>query len=495
MDNILKILTFTKPSTGSFLVDIVYWLVTITASVGLGVILFTLILKLITLPFDYMSRSSMRKNNIIMEEMRPELEKLQKQYADNKDLYNQKMMALYKKNGYSMFGACLPMILTIVIFIVAINAFTDYSKFQNRDYFYDMTCAYNEVVYEGLQCDDKYIIKTEDGSLVIDTEAIKNDNVEGSIAVDGHEIKVNVVNNSSDVNLDSYEITTTDCYVKYVRNFNKSTSTWGDYRYELLAENLASTELKTENNNYLKNSNGQTLAEYLSDETIEGEKNAQLFVKDIRQLMSANEYRSQKKSFLWVKNIWVNDSPNKHPIESDWESFKSTNGYSDKEGTFSEEDYAEIIAKLETEKNQANGYFILVIITILVSFLSQFVTNKTQKAQMELQTVDGQGAASSKIMMWMMPILMAVFAFMYTAAFSIYIILSSVLSLLTTLGINAIVDLKYKKKKTDNDKKEIIRGRVYVPKEEPKQVNDKKKKEEEKPDFLSGIADKKKKKK
>ena len=26
----------------------------------------------------------------------------------NKDLYNQKMMALYKKNGYSMFGACLP---------------------------------------------------------------------------------------------------------------------------------------------------------------------------------------------------------------------------------------------------------------------------------------------------------------------------------------------------------------------------------------------------
>ena len=38
---------------------------------------------------------------IIMEEMRPELEKLQKQYANNKELYSQKMMALYKKEGYS----------------------------------------------------------------------------------------------------------------------------------------------------------------------------------------------------------------------------------------------------------------------------------------------------------------------------------------------------------------------------------------------------------
>ena len=131
----LKIIQFTAPEI-SGIASLVYELVKICSSVALGVILFTVVLKLITLPFDYASKASMRKNSIKMEKMRPELEKLQKQYADNKELYNQKMMALYKKNGYSMFGACLPTILTLVIFIVAINAFTDYSKFQNKQYFY-----------------------------------------------------------------------------------------------------------------------------------------------------------------------------------------------------------------------------------------------------------------------------------------------------------------------------------------------------------------------
>ena len=79
----------------------------------------------------------MRKNSLKMEEMRPELEKLQKQYANDKQLYNQKMMALYKKNGYSMMGSCLPTIITLVIFIVAINGFTAYSQYQNRVYFYE----------------------------------------------------------------------------------------------------------------------------------------------------------------------------------------------------------------------------------------------------------------------------------------------------------------------------------------------------------------------
>ena len=113
-----------------------------------------------------------RNNSIIMEEMRPELEKLQKQYADNKDLYNQKMMALYKKNGYSMMSSCLPTILTLVIFIVAINAFTNYSKWQNRMYFYDMSSAYNSVLYDGISADGAYIVKNEDGSIVVLDEKV-----------------------------------------------------------------------------------------------------------------------------------------------------------------------------------------------------------------------------------------------------------------------------------------------------------------------------------
>ena len=78
-------------------------------------------------------------------------------------------MALYKKNGYSMFGACLPTILTLVIFIVAINAFTDYSKFQNQKYFYNMSNSYNNVVYAGFDLDEeeRYIYRDEKGKIIV----------------------------------------------------------------------------------------------------------------------------------------------------------------------------------------------------------------------------------------------------------------------------------------------------------------------------------------
>ena len=112
----LSVINFGVPAitgTFGFLVELIKWLGVISGSIAVAVIIFTIILKAITLPFDFISRAKMRRNSVLMEKMRPELEKLQRQYADNKDLYNQKMMALYKKNGYSMFGSCLPMILSI----------------------------------------------------------------------------------------------------------------------------------------------------------------------------------------------------------------------------------------------------------------------------------------------------------------------------------------------------------------------------------------------
>ncbi len=96
--------------------------------VGIGVILFSLILKVIVLPFDIFQRISMRKQNIKMKENKEKMEKLQKQYANDKAKYNEKLMEMYKENGISMFSSCLPMILSLVIFIVAINAFPCVSK-------------------------------------------------------------------------------------------------------------------------------------------------------------------------------------------------------------------------------------------------------------------------------------------------------------------------------------------------------------------------------
>ena len=211
--------------------------------------------------------------------------------------------------------------------------------------------------------------------------------------------------------------------------------------------------------------------------------------------MSAKTYRSEQASFLWVKNIWITDSPMAHPIVSDWNSFKSTHAYPSTGEDIGADGYASLIAKLESEKTAPNGYFILVLLTAGISFLMQIVLTKGNKAQMELQTVDGQGMQTQKIMTVIMPIMMAVFAFMYTSAFSIYIILSSVISMITTLSINKIVDVKYNKENA-NKKAEVVRGRVYTPKQEPEKKPEPKKskqqKELENDGFLSGKADGKK---
>ena len=198
----LNIIPFIQPQPANFLVTIIMWLVGITSSVAGGIILFTLLLKLITTPFDVMSKISTRKNAIKMEKMRPELEKLQKQYADDKKLYQQKMMALYKKNGYSMFGACLPTIITLVIFIVAITGFNNYSSYQNLTYFYNMSNSYNQVIYDGIDEDfgeNKYIIKDEKGVITIKVEdfvnAVSEGQTYGTLTIsdkDGNPITVNI---------------------------------------------------------------------------------------------------------------------------------------------------------------------------------------------------------------------------------------------------------------------------------------------------------------
>ena len=143
------IITLPETAFGSglnFLGNIIKWIVEIVPNVGLGIILFTLILKVITLPLDIYSKSSMRKNSLKMEKMRPQLEKLQKQYANDQNAYNAKMMEMYKKNGYSMLGACLPMIVTLVIFMIVLGAFSDYSAYTNVDVYRKMAAKYNGAV-------------------------------------------------------------------------------------------------------------------------------------------------------------------------------------------------------------------------------------------------------------------------------------------------------------------------------------------------------------
>ena len=146
LDSAIPLFTTDIAESLNFLGHIVEWIVTWLPWTGVGIVLFTLILKTITLPLDAYSKISMRKNSLKMEKMRPQLEKLQKQYQNDQQTYNAKMMELYKKNGYSMLGACLPMIVTLVVFMIVLGAFSDYSRYANLDVYREMTQQYNSAI-------------------------------------------------------------------------------------------------------------------------------------------------------------------------------------------------------------------------------------------------------------------------------------------------------------------------------------------------------------
>ena len=125
---------------------IIQWLIEGVGIIGVGVIIFTLILKTVTLPLDVYSRIKMKKQSLVMKSMRPQMEKLQKQYANDKAMYSQKVMELQKQNGVSMFGACLPMIVTLIIFFFVFGAFSTYSQFANGSTYNNMVDEYNASV-------------------------------------------------------------------------------------------------------------------------------------------------------------------------------------------------------------------------------------------------------------------------------------------------------------------------------------------------------------
>ena len=82
-----------------------------TGSYGVALILFTLIVKLVLLPFQLKSKKSM----LAMSAMNAELQQLQKKYANNRVKLNEEMQKLYEKHGVSPMSGCLPNLIPLPI--------------------------------------------------------------------------------------------------------------------------------------------------------------------------------------------------------------------------------------------------------------------------------------------------------------------------------------------------------------------------------------------
>ena len=460
--------------------------------VGLGIIVFTLVLKAITLPFDIYQRVKMRKQTLIMRDMKDDLEKLQKQYANDKGMYSQKMLELYKKNGYSMLGACLPMIISIVILIVAFQGFNAYSRYANLDSFVNMSGEYNAAILEhgvvGPNFDDVLLKEHADDLdrwVIAKPYRLTHDEMEddeytiayteGSWTEDG--VVYRMYQDGEDYYLEVRAEDETR-YLYYFYNL-KSKTIAEEYRIDtdkLLAIEKARAAIE------------QMIADAANADTPEDlavDTACQRYVVRIGATAAKEWYKGNNPGFLWVNNVWYPDVSYNHPIPS-YSTFKSQLGNSkvtllsgDKKpvrDVLTEPLYNNLTSELTAEKSAPNGYFILIILSIGLMVLSQFIMMKSQKESNQYQTVDGQGARTQKIMLVMMPLIYAIFAFMYSAAFSIYMMMSSLISLIVTLLSNLSLGRVFKKKEETRIKEQYGRTLPWMKKEEGDKNNKKRRK-------------------
>ena len=141
-----------------------------------------------------------------------------------------------------------------------------------------------------------------------------------------------------------------------------------------------------------------------------------------------------------------------------------------------EDNYNDLTAALSEEKEQPNGYFILIFLSIALMVVSQLVMMKSSKETNQYQTVDGQGARTQKIMLVVMPLIYAIFAFMYSAAFSIYMTISSFVSLCVTLLSNLIMGRIFNKKEEARVVEENTRKPAWLIERERREAEEAKKK-------------------
>ena len=433
LDSPIALFTTDIAESLNFLGHIVEWIVTWLPWTGVGIVLFTLILKTITLPLDAYSRVSMRKNSLRMEKMRPQLEKLQKQYQNDQQTYNAKMMELYKKNGYSMLGACLPMVVTLVVFMIVLGAFSDYSRYANLDVYREMTVQYNSAITAHMPdiAPENLLSHSYTAPGEADEEGYIAYNREERYGGEGALIEVVLDRtlylqeaNLTEKQLDELDWYNTDPEAGPVAQVAAQTTWTLTVQTE---EVLSSTDADIAAAVQAVRAQNAGLSE---DDT------AAEAIRTLGRNAAEKSYRSYNSSFLWIKNIWVPDTSYRHPIEYD--DVLESSG-------LSEEAFNEVSYNLSAERSQANGYYILIIISIGSMFLSQFISARSQKAQSELQTADGSGKRTQRTMMIVMPIVFGVFSFFYSAGFSIYMIVSSLYSILSTLIINLIVDRKFQK--------------------------------------------------
>ncbi len=178
-------------------------------------------------------------------------------------------------------------------------------------------------------------------------------------------------------------------------------------------------------------------------------KNAQHAVYEVYY----SEDQVKIRSFLWIKNIFVSD--NWAQAVPDFATVTGQKGMATSKLTgITIDEYNDVMSDVlgtggYGKDGKWNGLLILPVLSIALSFLSTKLLSGSQaQPPAPAQDAQGEGAEkakaqqqSMKMMQYVMPIMMGVFALFYSGAFALYMFTSSLCAILFQLTFNLIAKL------------------------------------------------------
>jgi YidC/Oxa1 family membrane protein insertase len=375
-------------------------------SYGWTVVVFTVFLKILMLPLDFWQRLSGKKMSAKMQMMQPYIAEIDKRYGADSQKGAEEKQKLFKKHGYNMTSSCLPMIITMAVFMTMFGGLRSYSTYNSVQMFNALSQTYYQTYAEQI------VNKTPETDAERKAHAVFVDayTAVGGKLVDG----------------------------KYSAQFNKAE--YNNIAHSLTALQNEATKLKASSVD--------------ADKTL-GNELTTLIASYSTAVTEAiqTKYSDMEEGWLWIQNIaqpdtWEAIFPQYDSGSNSFTSFVDMSNFGGE--TNGKELYNTIRdAVLQTgdrgEKGTWNGLMILPILSVGLSFLSMFVSQAMEKsgkkdpAQQQTST-EQQQQQSNKATMIMMPLMMAYFGFIYTGAFGIYMVVNYLISILSTIALKAPVE-------------------------------------------------------
>ena len=231
-----------------FLKSILDGINSVVGNYGWTIVVCSLLLRLVIFPFDYKSRVSMRKTTKIQ----PQMNALQKKYANDKDTLNRKMSELYKKEKINPLSSCLPMLLTMPILFAVWAALRMMANEQMVQQVFDILQGKEPVMESWLWVKNLWMPDSPFSAAWPDLNSLRMvtsdiwQNAYNTLVANGANLPATITYDFSDANLQA-TIQAIYTYMEQMPEYVKATSNLPGWSFNLL---IAQLDLKTMYNGF-----------------------------------------------------------------------------------------------------------------------------------------------------------------------------------------------------------------------------------------------------